>query len=52
MYVRTRMTLLSPGFSSKVQSADGTNAYELPSVSPSLLMMRNGQVININVEGL
>ena len=52
MYVRTRMTLLSPGFSSKIQSADGTNAYELPSVSPSLLMMRNGQVVNINIEDL
>jgi intracellular multiplication protein IcmK len=52
MFVRTRMTLLSPGFVSKIQSGDGTNAYEMPSFAPTLLMMRNGQVININIGGL
>lgn len=49
MYMRTRMTLLSPGWTASMTSADGTHAYEMP-VSPVILASNNGQTISITLK--
>ena len=51
LYVRTRFTLLSPAWISKMSSADGMNAYKLQS-TPMLLVSRYGKVQQLKVEGL
>jgi intracellular multiplication protein IcmK len=43
-YVRTPLTLLSPGWSDSARSADGTNVYIL-SQAPVLLLSDNGQMV-------
>lgn len=43
-YVRTPMTLLSPGWSSSVSSTDGMNVYAVSS-APVLLLSDRGQVV-------
>lgn len=50
LYLRTRYTLLSPGWLATMSSADGTNAYELQK-TPLLLVAKNGKVEHIKVEG-
>ncbi len=50
VYLRTRYTLLSPGWLATMSSADGTNAYELQK-TPLLLMSQNGKVTEIKIEG-
>ena len=51
IYLRTRLTLLSPGWLQTMSSADGTNAYQLLQ-APMLLMSDNGKVIQVRVQGL
>lgn len=51
LFVRTRYTILSPGWLATMSSADGMNAYELPK-APLLLAMKNGQIIQLKLEGL
>lgn len=51
MYVRTRMTLLSPGWTATMSSPDGTHAYQIMS-SPVLLASNRGKMIQLRVEGL
>jgi len=51
LYVRTRFTLLSPAWLSKMSSADGMNAYKLQT-TPMLLVSRYGKVQQLKVEGL
>lgn len=48
MYLRTRMTLLSPGWTASMTSADGTHAYEMP-ISPVILASNNGQTTSITL---
>lgn len=50
IYLRTRLTLLSPAWLSKMTSADGMNAYEIPK-TPSLLVSNQGQIYNLLIEG-
>lgn len=50
IYLRTRMTLLSPGWVSKMVSPDGMNAYQLPKTS-SILVSRYGEPVEIKLEG-
>lgn len=50
-FLRTRFTLLSPAWISKMSSPDGTNAYEL-NQTPVLLLSEHGKVFTLNVEGL
>lgn len=50
IYLRTRLTLLSPAWISKMTSADGMNAYEIPK-TPSLLVSNQGQIYNLPIEG-
>jgi len=51
LFVRTRFDLISPGWVSKMSSADGTNAYKLQP-TPLLLISRYGKVVSLKVEGL
>lgn len=51
MYVRTNLTILSPGWIGSMTSADGMHAYEMPK-SPVLLMSWHGKVMQLKVEGL
>ncbi len=51
MYLRSRLTLLSPAWFAKMASADGTNAYELQ-VAPTVLMSHQGKPVQLKVEGL
>lgn len=50
IYLRTRLTLLSPAWISKMTSADGMHAYEIPKTS-SLLVSNQGQIYNLQIEG-
>lgn len=51
MYVRTNLTVLSPGWIASMTSADGTHAYEMQK-SPILLVSWHGKVMQLKVEGL
>jgi intracellular multiplication protein IcmK len=51
IYLRTRMTVLSPGWTGKMVSPDGMIAYELPRTS-SVLISRYGEPVELKVEGL
>lgn len=50
IYLRTRFTLLSPGWMGKMVSPDGMNAYELPKTS-SVLISRYGEPAELKIEG-
>jgi intracellular multiplication protein IcmK len=50
MYLRTRFTVLSPGWVSKMVSPDGMTAYELPKTS-SVLVSRYGEPVQLKIEG-
>ena len=50
MYLRTRLTVLSPGWIGKMVSPDGTLAYELPRTS-SVLVSRYGEPVELKIEG-
>ncbi len=51
LYVRTRMTVLSPSYDATMSSADGTHAYEMAKV-PVILAARNGKAVQLKLEGL
>lgn len=51
MYVRTTLTILSPGWLGSMTSADGMHAYEMQK-SPVLLVSWHGKVMQLKVEGL
>lgn len=51
MYLRTRFTLLSPGWVGKMVSPDGMIAYELAKTS-TVLVSRYGEPVQLKVEGL
>lgn len=51
MYVRTNLTILSPGWLGSMTSADGMHAYEMQK-SPVLLVSWHGKVMQLKVEGL
>jgi intracellular multiplication protein IcmK len=50
MYLRTRLTVLSPGWVGKIGSIDGMQAYELPRTS-SVLVSRYGEPAELKIEG-
>jgi len=50
IYFRTRMTVLSPGWTEKMMSPDGMQAYELPKTS-SVLVSRFGEPTELKIEG-
>ena len=51
MYVRTNLTILSPGWVASMTSADGMHAYEMQQ-SPVILVSWHGKVMHLKVEGL
>ena len=51
MFIRTNLTILSPGWLSSMTSADGMHAYEMQK-SPVLLVSWHGKVMQLKVEGL
>lgn len=51
MYVRTNLTVLSPGWLASMTSADGTHAYEMQK-APILLVSWHGKVMHLKIEGL
>ena len=51
LYLRTELTILSPGWLATMQSADGMRAYELHK-TPVLLVSQNGEIIHLKIEGL
>lgn len=50
MYVRTHLTVLSPGWLATMASADGTRAYEMTK-SPLILASSNGKITQLKIEG-
>lgn len=50
LYLRTRLTVLSPGWVGKMVSPDGMQAYELPKTS-SVLVSRFGEPAELKIEG-
>lgn len=50
LYLRTRLTVLSPGWMGKMVSPDGMQAYELPKTS-SVLVSRFGEPAELKIEG-
>lgn len=51
IFVRTNLTILSPGWIASMTSADGMHAYEMQK-SPVLLVSWHGKVMQLKVEGL
>ena len=51
MFVRTNLTVLSPGWIGSMTSADGMHAYEMQK-SPVILVSWHGKVMQLKVEGL
>ncbi|MCD6055973.1 MAG: IcmK protein [Gammaproteobacteria bacterium] len=50
LYLRTRYNVLSPAWLAKMSSADGTNAYEMPSI-PIVLVERSGKTTQLRIGG-
>lgn len=51
IYVRTNLTVLSPGWIASMTSADGMHAYEMQK-TPVLLVSWHGKVMELKIEGL
>jgi intracellular multiplication protein IcmK len=51
MYVRTRLTVLSPGWIATLSSADGMHAYEMQQ-TPVILASENGKMVKLIIQGL
>lgn len=51
MFLRTRLTILSPGWVGKMASPDGMYAYEIPK-SSSVLVSKYGEPVELKIEGL
>jgi intracellular multiplication protein IcmK len=51
MYVRTSLSLISPGWISTMSSSDGTHAYQMK-VTSVLLASKGGSIVPISVKGL
>jgi len=51
LFVRTRYTIISPGWIATMTSADGTKAYQMGK-APLLLAAENGKIVQVKIEGL
>lgn len=51
LYLRTRLSMLSPAFTDHVGSADGTHVYKFFSVVPNILASVNGKPLTLFVSG-
>lgn len=51
LFLRTRVTVLSPGWISSMSSTDGTHVYELAK-TPVILASQRGSIIQLSIKGL
>lgn len=51
IFLRTRLTVLSPGWISTLSSADGMHAYEMQQ-TPVILASENGKMVRLAIQGL
>ena len=51
VFLRTRVTVLSPGWISSVSSADGTHVYEIDK-TPVVLASKRGEMVQLSIKGL
>ena len=51
LFLRTRLTVLSPSWLSTMRSPDGTNVYEMTK-APIVLASDRGRVLQLNIKGL
>lgn len=51
LFLRTRLTILSPGWIATMESADGMRAYEMTK-TPMLLVSQEGKIMQLKIEGL
>lgn len=51
LFLRTRVTVLSPGWIASMNSPDGTHVYELAK-TPVVLASQRGQMIQLSIKGL
>ncbi len=51
LFLRTRLTVLSPSWLSTMRSPDGTNVYELTK-APMILASARGKIIQLDIKGL
>lgn len=51
LFLRTRVTVLSPGWVSSMSSPDGTHVYELAK-TPVILASHRGEIIQLSIKGL
>lgn len=51
LFLRTRLTVLSPSWLSTMRSPDGTNVYEMTK-APIVLASARGRVVQLNIKGL
>ena len=51
LFLRTRLTVLSPSWLSTMRSPDGTNVYELTK-APVILASARGKIIQLDIKGL
>lgn len=51
LFLRTRVTILSPGWISSMNSPDGTHVYELAK-TPVVLASERGQMVQLSIRGL
>jgi len=50
LYLRTRLSVLSPGWLATMSSADGVRVYEM-GATPMILASQDGQMVTLKVEG-
>lgn len=51
LYLRTRMSLLSPAFMNKVGNADGVSVYRYYTIIPQILASSNGKTTSLYISG-
>ena len=51
LFLRTRVTILSPGWIASMSSPDGTHVYELTK-TPVILASQRGQMLQLSIKGL
>ena len=51
LFLRTRVTVLSPGWISSMSSPDGTHVYELAK-TPVILASQRGEMVQLSIKGL
>lgn len=51
LFLRTRLTVLSPSWLSTMRSPDGTNVYEMTK-APVVLASARGKIVQLNIKGL